>query len=475
MQMVVVVIYSASGNRRSDAQELGRMKQLQQVLWTKGTFLTPQHLQLQDRYIENLLQFQLESVAYRLWGFARLKIDENKLAEGQVAMLEATGIFPDGLLFDAPMADALPPSRMIAQFFSEKRCQLSIYLSVPEQRDNGVNVGSEPETRTRYVPELRMVRDENSGLSDKPVQIARKNFKLLVEGENLEGSAVIQVARVERTAAGTFRLVSQFVPPMIDIHGSDFLRTMAGGLMETLAARSSLLASSRRQRKQSLAEFPVADIANFWLLYTVNYHLPVFRHLLHRGTVHPEQLFGAMLALAGGLTTFSTTITPRDLPEYVHEDLGQCFSNLEQKIRLLLETVIPANFVSIPLKLVQPSLYAASIDDDKYLHETRWYLAVSADVRDADLVERVPGTLKAGSASHVDEMIRQALPGLKMTFKPDPPSEIPVRLKYKYFALDLSGKVWQGIQRARNLAVYVPDDFPNPRLELIVLLPQRKD
>jgi type VI secretion system protein ImpJ len=451
------------------------MRQLQQVLWTKGTFLTPQHLQLQDRYIENLLQFQLESVSYRLWGFARLKIDENKLLEGQVVVLEAAGIFPDGLLFDAPIADALPASRVIDELFNESRGQLAVYLSVPEQRENGVNVGSKPETRTRYVPELRMVRDENSGLSEKPVQIARKNFRLLVEGENLEGSTVIQLARVERTSAGTFRLVSSFVPPMIDFHGSGFLRTMAGGLLETLSARSSLLAASRRQRNQSLAEFPVADIANFWLLYTMNYHLPVFRHLLHRRTVHPEQLFGAMLALAGGLTAFSTTIAPRDLPEYQHEDLGRCFSDLEQKIRLLLETVIPANFVSIPLKQAQPSLYAASIDDDRYLREARWYLAVSADVRDADLVERVPDTLKAGAAAQVEEMIRQALPGLKMTFKADPPAEIPVKLKYKYFALDLSGKVWQGIQRARNLAVYVPDDFPSPQLELIVLLPQEKD
>jgi type VI secretion system protein ImpJ len=35
------------------------MKRLQQVIWTKGTFLTPQHLQIQDRFLENKHQFQL--------------------------------------------------------------------------------------------------------------------------------------------------------------------------------------------------------------------------------------------------------------------------------------------------------------------------------------------------------------------------------------------------------------------------------
>ena len=33
------------------------MKQLQPVIWSKGTFLTPQHLQVQDRFIEDSLNF----------------------------------------------------------------------------------------------------------------------------------------------------------------------------------------------------------------------------------------------------------------------------------------------------------------------------------------------------------------------------------------------------------------------------------
>ena len=38
------------------------MKRLQPVIWTKGTFLTPQHLQLQDRFLEDTLQFRLEAL-----------------------------------------------------------------------------------------------------------------------------------------------------------------------------------------------------------------------------------------------------------------------------------------------------------------------------------------------------------------------------------------------------------------------------
>lgn len=449
------------------------MRHLQQVLWTKGVFLTPQYLQVQDRYVEDLLQFQFESLSFCLWGFSRLQIDENKLLEGQFSVSQVRGIFPDGLLFDAPEADQVPPSRVISNFFNEEKTELAIYLSVPEQRDTGINIGAGQETKTRFFSELVMIRDENSGVSEKPVQIARKNFKLLVEGENQEGASVVQIAVVEKTAGGVYKLSSSFVPPMIDIGGSDFLRGILRELVETLSARGSALASTRRQKNQSLADFTASDVANFWLLYTINSHLPLFRHLSQRRPAHPERLFRTMLSLAGGLTTFSAIVAPRHLPHYNHEALGICFADLAQKIRFLLETVIPVNYVSLPLKLVQPSLYATAINDDKYLRDSRMYLAVSAETGDADLISRVPNAFKVGAAGHVEEMIRQALPGLKLTYIASPPPEIPVRLRYRYFKLELTGRMWEGIQRARNLGVYIPADFPNPQLELVILLPNK--
>jgi type VI secretion system protein ImpJ len=449
------------------------MKQLQQVVWSKGTFLTPQHLQLQDRFVDDYLQFQLEAVSYRFWGFARVQVDEAKLREGFFALSEGSGVTPDGLQFDFPLSDGAPASRNMTQFFSnESRRTVAVYLAVPERRDGGVNVSSQLDAKTRFHSETRMVRDENSGSLEKPVQFARKNLKLLVEGENLEGYTVMQVADVEKKTDGTYGLARSFVPPMLDIHGSSLLEGMVRGLVEILSARSSILAGTRRQKNQALADFTASDVANFWLLYTINVNLPTFRHLFHRARVHPEQLFTAMLTMAGALTTFSKTIQLNDLPEYKHDDLGKCFLDLEQKLRILLETVVETNFIALPLKLVRPSMYAAAIDDDKYLRNTRLYLAVSAEMKDADLITKVPQLMKVASANQVEEVVRQAMPGLKMVHVMSPPSEIRVNLKYKYFSLDVSGPVYEGIQRARNLGVYAPAEFPGVQLELVILLPK---
>ena len=53
---------------------------------------------------------------------------------------------------------------------------MDIYLTVPDYRQRGLNVAiGQRDAGTRYVAEVATYRDENTGSSEKPVQIARKN------------------------------------------------------------------------------------------------------------------------------------------------------------------------------------------------------------------------------------------------------------------------------------------------------------
>ena len=134
---------------------------------------------------------------------------------------------------------------------------------------------------------------------------------------------------------------------------------------------------------------------------------------------------------------------------------------------------MPATFASLPLKLVRPSVHATAIDQDRYLAAPGLYLAVSADATPADIIQRAPLLFKVGAADRVDLLIRQALPGVALTYVPSPPSQVSVKLGHHYFQLAATGPEWEGVVRARNLAVYVPDDFPGAQLELVVVLPPR--
>lgn len=446
------------------------MRQLQPVVWSKGVFLSPQHLQAQDRFFEDTLRFLSGALSFRNWGFASLRIDAAGLSEGRLSVAQATGVFPDGLMLDIPDSDAPPASRTLDECFSQGSSTCAFFLAVPQDRPGGINVALQRGgASTRFYSELQMLRDENSSGVEKPVSLARKNLQILAEGENLEGSVLLPLARVERTETGGYRLDPKYVPPLVNLKDNELLTSILRGEIETLVSRSSQLAGSRRQRNQSLADFSASDIANFWLLYTINSHLPVSRHLLDAAHVHPEMLFLHMLSLAGALTTFSPKIESRDLPRYEHERLGECFLALDTIIAELLETVVPSNFVALPLKQLRDSIYATAIDKDSYFENSRAYLAISSAMNEAELISRVPALAKACSATHIEQLVRQALPGLKLTHVPVPPRAIPVKLRYQYFSLERSGAVWEAVVRARNFAVYLPGEILNPDMELIFL------
>jgi type VI secretion system protein ImpJ len=447
------------------------MRQLSPVLWTKGVLLAPQHLQAQDRYHDDALALQVGALAFCPWGFADLAFDREALAGGTLVVSVAAGRFPDGLLFDAPRGDPTPPPRTVADLWRPDQRTMQVLLGVPEYRPDGRNIAPAASALpTRWRTDELLQRDETSGLAERPIQVARSNLRLLVEGESTEGYTTMPVARLLRSEAGAVSLDHAFVPPLLALRASEFLLGMARRLVEVVAAKSATLAGGRRQRNQGLADFSVADIAGFWLLYTMNCHEGTLRHLAEVRRGHPSALWEAMLAFAGALTTFQPEQTVRTLPAYDHLRLGECFAALEARLLALLDTAVPDIAVSLPLRPVRPTLHAVAIEQGAWLTAPSWYLAVSAPLRPAELVHKVLSGCKVGSADVVDTLIRQALPGLALEHLPQPPGAVPVKLDHQYFALRRDGTAWDAVERARNLAVYVPAELGQARFELVVVL-----
>ncbi|MGH7573678.1 MAG: type VI secretion system baseplate subunit TssK [Longimicrobiales bacterium] len=448
------------------------MRQLEKVLWSKGVLLNPQHLQVQDRYVEELLEFRLDALTFCPWGFSRLEIDRDALAGGVIGISEAAGLMPDGLIFDIPAADAAPAPLLLGEHWRADEPALMVHLVIPEHRPGSRNVATGGSTAdTRYIAEIVLRRDENTGHAEKPIQVAKRNLRLVAAGESLEGAVSLPVARVLRGAGGAPELDASFIPPVLAIGASAVLAIIARRIVELLSAKSTALAAMRRQRNVGLADFGVADIANFWLLYTVNTHLPRIRHVFETRRAHPAVLYTAMLELAGTLMTFARSGHPQDLPAYEHGDLTGCFTRLDATVRALLETAVPAHHASLPLRLTEASVYAAALDQDRYLSAPQIYLAVAAGSKQDELIRRVPQLLKVSSADQIERLIRHGLAGVSLTHVPSPPSAIPVQLNYQYFLLERSGEDWDAIRMSRHLAVHVPADLPDPQLELVIVLP----
>jgi type VI secretion system protein ImpJ len=447
------------------------MRHLPPVLWSKGVLLTPQHLQAQDRHHEESLAFQVGALAFCAWGFSQLAIDRDALSGGTLVVNAVSGRFPDGLLFDAPLGGPTPPPKDVTAAFAPDQRTLLVYLAVPEYRPGARNVARAGDAvLTRWQADEQLARDETTGLTERPIQVAPPTLRLVLEGESLEGYTAMPVARLERSAAGALSLDHTFVPPLLDMAASEALTGLMRRLVERLSARSASLAGSRRQRNTDLADFSVADVGSFWLLYTVNTHLPAIRHLHEVRRGHPSALWEAMLALVGALSAFSTAGDARTLPAYDHLRLGPGFAELERRLFELLDGAVVDSAVSVPLKAVRPTLHAAAVEQTGWLDAPQWFLAVSAPLRQQELIPKVLQGCKVGSADVVDTLIRQALPGIELAHVSAPPPAVPVKLDFQYFAVRKAGGAWDAIARARNVAVYVPAELADARFELVIVL-----
>ncbi len=451
------------------------MSKARKVVWTKGMFLMPQHFQAQDQYFEDSLHFRAGISNFANWGFSRLAVDEASLVNGFFALRHCEGLMPDGLAFQAPLVDELPPGRQLAEHFpAARQDHLDVYLTVPEERAGARNVGSAAgdgaRNSYRYIAETTSAVDVTVGTDDKAIQVARKSLRLSFEGESLDGFTSVCVARVVRSDAGTFVLSPEFMPPLIDIAASEPLLNLARRLVEIMTAKSASLAQTRRQKSHDLADFSNSEAADFWFLHTVNTYLPELQHLWKVRRGHPELLFRTMLRLAGALTTFALNESVRDLPEYEHANLGASFIALDERIRALLEIGWQSKCVAIPLRPTERFVWSGSFADERQLQAVQFLISVSSPIAVDELIAKFPRLAKISTTDELPRLIRSSLPGLSLRHQPSPPPSVRLNLSCHYFSLDSSGPIWERVLQARALSVFVPGEIVDPKMEIITIL-----
>jgi type VI secretion system protein ImpJ len=450
------------------------MSPYRKIVWNEGALLTPHHFQQWDNYHEELLNSLVASLVPYNWGVLDLQISDESLANGYVNIVRCRAVMPDGALVNVPQSDPAPAMLPLEGQFSAADERLDVSLAIPAKRAGAANFqtnGGERSPVVRYWQDAMTVPDETTGQNEQQLAIARSNLRLMIGDEKREGYSSIKIAELGRTATGHFALNENYVPPALSVSASPWLSTILRQVLEVLITKSSSLGEQRRQRTTSLADFTTSEIAVFWLLNTVNASIPGLAHLLRTRLVHPERLYAEMAELCGRLMTFSTDRHPKNVVDYRHTDLYYTFSQLAAEIRALLETVIPTRCVQIPLESTRESVYAGRVQDERLLAEAEFFLAVTAKIPEGQLIERVPRVVKIASRDVIDGVIGSGLPGVSLYHASPPPAPIPTRIGFHYFNLEKSGVFWQAINDSKTVAVYVPGELPDEKIELYAVKP----
>lgn len=445
------------------------MRSLSRVVWSEGMYLGPHHFQVQARYFEDSTRFATSSLWFAPYGLSGCRLDPDALENGTVSLLHASGIFPDGLSFDAPESDSLPPARNIKDLFPPTRDSLTVLLAIPRANRGGRNCAiSGEDGAARFVATNRPVYDETNGTDERSVSFGRKNLRLLLDVEPADGLTTLPLARVMRDGSGRFVFDPTFIPPCLQLAASEPLMLLLRRLIEILDEKSA--AMSRKPGGTSMLEFSSREIASLWLLHAVNSGLAPLRHIWTAKRGHPEELYLEMARLAGSLCTFTLDSHPRDIPLYDHDRLGETFQTLDQQIRRHLEVIIPTNCLSIPLRPGDKYFFEGDITDQRVLNRSRWILGVRAAAGEVDVMSKVPQLVKVCSAQFVPELVRRALPGMALAHLPVPPPAVSAKVDFQYFTVSKGGPCWEHMVQTRRVGIYVPGDLPDAELELLVVL-----
>ncbi len=438
------------------------MSSRNRVIWREGLFIKPQHFQQQQRHSDYALHARLSALSDYFYGLQSLAINEDYLGFGRIALVGATGILPDGTVFNIPNDDVLPtPLEITDASVANQKVYLALPLSV-----SGVNeVNQGGQVATRLQAHRHDVRDLHSEGGDVvSLEVGRVSLRLMLEREDRSAYASLAIARIlDKRPDGGLVLDPNFMPCSISVSAIPTLKRFLGESAGLVAER----ARSLSQRIAAPGQQGVADVAEFMMLQLLNRAQPQLSHLARLGTLYPERLHEALVQLCGELMTFTDeSRLPPEFPAYRHDDQQVSFEPVMLALRQALSTVLSPRAVSIQLRKHQYGVMVAMVNESELMQSADFVLAVRARMPQEQLRKQLLQQTKVASSDKIRELISLQLPGIPLLPLPVAPRQLPYHAGYSYFQLDRQSPAWQMLAVSNTLAFHIAGDFPELDMQL---------
>ncbi len=425
------------------------------VVWREGLFIRPQHFQQNDRHFHNELMTRTIESGPNRWGLFALEIDNQLLNSGRFVINRAAGIMPDGTLFEV----TTQTHALITEIDSADAGR-TLYLALPlgVHHADDLTFEEEENQNTRMIARReREVPNTNVGESSlAELLVAHHNFRIFREHELNEGYEAIAVARVGAVSAnGAVSLDATFGPTYLHLNRSAYLSGEVEELIKTLEYRMEKVAE-----KLSDASIQAAELGDYLLLQLLNRFHSRFYFLNSQEKVHPQELFLELHSLAAELAVFMKKEKRLDA-EYLYDHLRQreSFDALMNDVKRMLSMVLEQNSVKLPLEERKYGIHVARIDDRSLVDSGLFVLAVTADVSTEQLKKLLLANLKMGTVENIRDLVNFHLAGYKLKPLAAAPRQIPYRMNYTYFGIELSPEDRQKLKSSGGMALHLTGEI----------------
>lgn len=461
------------------------MNGLRRVFWGQGGFLSPQHLQHQETWLQQYsLRLHAQATPF-FWGFEVLHVREDALANGIVDIDRFTLITRDGERISGGSSDTYArengrvATRDLTAMQVTSKEPISLYLA--SQRERTLDIHAHRENG-RLPPRHQLVSEEVDDPFDPEAPATSVDFlahqlrivtSLDDNADNLlQNCEAFKFAEIVATAPGKYKLALDYIPPSVAISASGNLLRWTRALRDLMVSRGQDFAAAKRQRGIRAASTSAQEVMRLVMMQSFARYIPSLQEHVRLGIVSPYPLYQQLRQLVAEFSTFSEDTSyfgavrsnpaETELPDYDHDDLRRCFRRAFERAESLVKTLTVGAEVGITLafdgRYYKAELPASLFESDK----TRFYLAFESDIGGQALFERLSRTGKIASIEEMPKLLQAALFGLKIDLLPVPPEELPQKTpNTTYFLVDTHHPFWQMIRNNRNIAVFSdlsPDD-----------------
>ena len=245
-----------------------------------------------------------------------------------------------------------------------------VFLALPECPAGGKNFTQPADLEgggaaTRYLADTLEVVDENGYGEAKSVQVATKNFRLLFGDQNLDGFVTLRLARVVRNETGAYVLDPAFIAPCLSIASSKYLMGLLRREIEILLAKNESLKANRRQPDKA---WPISMPASPGTSGCCTPLTCASRCCSTPGAslVACAQSSGPPCCNWPAPCHILARPQSRRLAPVQSRQPGPVLHRARRQNPHPPDTVIPSKCISIPLRLVERSLWTGTVTNDEH-------------------------------------------------------------------------------------------------------------
>ncbi|SFV57382.1 Uncharacterized protein ImpJ/VasE [hydrothermal vent metagenome] len=240
----------------------------------------------------------------------------------------------------------------------------------------------------------------------------------------------------------------------LHLHASKDLISKMNELMSTLSYRTEKLAE-----KLSDSNVQSSELGDYLMLQLLNKTQSRLHYYFTQDRIHPSELFLELHSLIGELAVFMKK-EKRILEPFVykHEEQGTSFQKVLDELTDMLSMVLEQNSISLPVEKQKYGIYTSKIAEKSIIESSSFIFAVKADIDGEKLKQLLQSNLKMGS---IRDLVNYHLGGFKLNVLASAPRQIPYKVNYTYFKVELEAEDKEKLTRSGGFAFHLSGELPN--------------